>query len=181
MLSDAAPRRRRPPTIQILPTPPNPMPKSRSSPRTCAGPAEGEARRGGRARRDHDAGPRRLELARQQRRGALYACQRDRRRQRRAARPPAGLCHRWQRRRSLCRLRNPGRAGKRDAVAEDERQATAGNSSNERVHWSRRAIPSPRSCAIRAPTPEEAKAIATTLGPRGRDGGLKEGEEAAPS
>ena len=69
-----------------------------------AGPAEGEDRRGGRARRDPDAGARRLELARQQRRALRRARQCRRRRQRRAVGHETGLRHRGHRRRSLCRL-----------------------------------------------------------------------------
>ena len=85
-----------------------------------ADPAEGEARRRGRARRSPDAGARCLELARQQAASATRACQCHRRRQRRAVRHQAGLCHRRQRRRSLCRLRDPRGAGKRHAAAEDQ-------------------------------------------------------------
>ena len=61
-------------------------------------PAEGEDRRRGSARRDHPAGARRLELARQQRRRALRrARQRRRGRRPRAVRHQAGLRHRRQR------------------------------------------------------------------------------------
>ena len=68
------------------------------------------------------------------------------------ARHQAGLCHRGQRRRSLCRLRSPHRAREHHAAAEDHgpdhrRQCLPANASS----WSRRATPSRRSCAIRAP------------------------------
>ena len=43
--------------------------------------------------------------------------------------------------------------------------------------WSRRAIPSQSILRDQGATPEEAKSIAAMLGPRGRDGGLKEGQK----
>ena len=124
-----------------------------------AGAAQGEDRRRGRARRYPDAGARRLELARQQRRRALRrARQRDGRRQRRAVRHQNGLCRRRHRRRSLCRLRNPGGSGKRHAAAEDQGTGHRRQSVRRtRPSWSRRATPSPRSCAIRAPRPKRPR------------------------
>ncbi len=68
------------------------------------GAAEGETRRRGRARRSPDAGARRRQLARRRRRPLHRARQCHGRRQRRPVRPQAGLCHRRQRLRSLCRL-----------------------------------------------------------------------------
>jgi murein DD-endopeptidase MepM/ murein hydrolase activator NlpD len=56
-------------------------------------------------------------------------------------------------------------------------QATGGNSSNERVHVVKKGDTVASILRDQGATPEEAKAIATTLGPRGRDGGLKEGEK----
>jgi murein DD-endopeptidase MepM/ murein hydrolase activator NlpD len=56
-------------------------------------------------------------------------------------------------------------------------QATGGNSSNERVHVVKKGDTVTSILRDQGATPEEAKAIATTLGPRGRDGGLKEGEK----
>jgi murein DD-endopeptidase MepM/ murein hydrolase activator NlpD len=56
-------------------------------------------------------------------------------------------------------------------------QATGGNPSNERVHVVKKADTVTSILRDQGATPEEAKAIATTLGPRGRDGGLKEGEK----
>jgi murein DD-endopeptidase MepM/ murein hydrolase activator NlpD len=56
-------------------------------------------------------------------------------------------------------------------------QATGGNPSNERVHVVKKGDTVTSILRDQGATPEEAKAIATTLGPRGRDGGLKEGEK----
>jgi murein DD-endopeptidase MepM/ murein hydrolase activator NlpD len=56
-------------------------------------------------------------------------------------------------------------------------QATGGNPSNERVHMVKKGDTVTSILRDQGATPEEAKAIATTLGPRGRDGGLKEGEK----
>jgi murein DD-endopeptidase MepM/ murein hydrolase activator NlpD len=55
-------------------------------------------------------------------------------------------------------------------------QATGGNASGERVHLVKKGDTVTSVLRDQGATPEEAKAIATTLGPRGRDGGLKEGE-----
>ena len=51
---------------------------------------------------------------------ATPPCQRDGRRQRRAARPQDGLRGRGHHRRPLCRLRNPGGPGKRHAAGQDQ-------------------------------------------------------------
>jgi murein DD-endopeptidase MepM/ murein hydrolase activator NlpD len=55
-------------------------------------------------------------------------------------------------------------------------QATGGNQSGERVHVVKKGDSVTSVLRDQGATPEEAKAIAATLGPRGRDGGLKEGE-----
>jgi murein DD-endopeptidase MepM/ murein hydrolase activator NlpD len=56
-------------------------------------------------------------------------------------------------------------------------QATGGNPSGERVHLVKKGDSVTSILRDQGATPEEAKAIATTLGSRGRDGGLKEGEK----
>jgi murein DD-endopeptidase MepM/ murein hydrolase activator NlpD len=55
-------------------------------------------------------------------------------------------------------------------------QATGGNPSNERVHLVKKGDTVTSILHDQGATPEEAKSIAATLGARGRDGGLKEGE-----
>ena len=55
-------------------------------------------------------------------------------------------------------------------------QATGGNPSNERVHLVKKGDTVTSILRDQGATPEEAKSIAATLGARGRDGGLKEGE-----
>ena len=55
-------------------------------------------------------------------------------------------------------------------------QVTGGNPSGERVHLVKKGDTVMSVLRDQGATPEEAKAIAATLGPRGRDGGLKEGE-----
>jgi murein DD-endopeptidase MepM/ murein hydrolase activator NlpD len=56
-------------------------------------------------------------------------------------------------------------------------QATGANSSGERVHVVKKGDTVTSILRDQGATPEEAKSIATTLGARGRDGGLKEGEK----
>ncbi len=56
-------------------------------------------------------------------------------------------------------------------------QATGGNPSGERVHVVKKGDTVISILRDQGATPEEAKSIATTLGARGRDGGLKEGEK----
>src|SRR6202035_2377718 len=56
-------------------------------------------------------------------------------------------------------------------------QATGGNPSNERVHLVKKGDTVTSILRDQGATPEEAKSIASTLGPRGRDGGLKEGQK----
>ena len=54
-------------------------------------------------------------------------------------------------------------------------QATGGNPSNERVHVVKKGDTVTSILRDQGATPDEARAIAATLGARGRDGGLKEG------
>jgi murein DD-endopeptidase MepM/ murein hydrolase activator NlpD len=56
-------------------------------------------------------------------------------------------------------------------------QATGGNPSNERVHVVKKGDTVTSVLRDLGATPDETKAIATTLGTHGRDGGLKEGEK----
>jgi murein DD-endopeptidase MepM/ murein hydrolase activator NlpD len=56
-------------------------------------------------------------------------------------------------------------------------QTTGGNPSGERVHMVKKGDTVTSILREQGATPEEAKSIATTLGARGRDGGLKEGEK----
>jgi murein DD-endopeptidase MepM/ murein hydrolase activator NlpD len=61
-------------------------------------------------------------------------------------------------------------------LAKTKDQVTGGNPSGERVHMVKKGDTVTSILRDQGATPEEAKAIATTLGARGRDGGLKEGE-----
>src|SRR6185437_13647513 len=56
-------------------------------------------------------------------------------------------------------------------------QITGGNPTGERVHLVKRGDTVASVLRDQGATPEEAKAIAATLGPRGRDGGLREGQK----
>jgi murein DD-endopeptidase MepM/ murein hydrolase activator NlpD len=56
-------------------------------------------------------------------------------------------------------------------------QATGGNPSGERVHVVKKGDTVTSILRDQGATPEEARAIAATLGPRGRDGGLKDGQK----
>ncbi len=56
-------------------------------------------------------------------------------------------------------------------------QATGGNPTGERVHVVKKGDTVTSILRDQGATPEEAKAIAATLGGRGRDGGLKEGQK----
>jgi murein DD-endopeptidase MepM/ murein hydrolase activator NlpD len=56
-------------------------------------------------------------------------------------------------------------------------QATGSNPSGERVHMVKKGDTVTSILRDQGATPDEAKAIAATLGARGRDGGLKEGEK----
>ncbi|SDT06352.1 M23 family metallopeptidase [Bradyrhizobium canariense] len=56
-------------------------------------------------------------------------------------------------------------------------QVTGGNPTGERVHLVKKGDTVTSVLRDQGATPEEAKAIATTLGIHGRDGGLKEGEK----
>ena len=56
-------------------------------------------------------------------------------------------------------------------------QATGGNPTGERVHAVKKGDSITSILRDQGATPEEAKAIASTLGAKGRDGGLKEGQK----
>jgi murein DD-endopeptidase MepM/ murein hydrolase activator NlpD len=56
-------------------------------------------------------------------------------------------------------------------------QITGGNPTGERVHLVKKGDSIVSVLRDQGATPDEARAIAATLGPRGRDGGLKEGEK----
>lgn len=56
-------------------------------------------------------------------------------------------------------------------------QITGGNPNGERIHVVRKGDTVASILRDQGATPEEAKSIAATLGPRGRDGGLKEGQK----
>ena len=56
-------------------------------------------------------------------------------------------------------------------------QITGGNPSGERVHVVKKGDSVASILRDQGATPDEAKAVALTLGPRGRDGGLKEGQK----
>jgi murein DD-endopeptidase MepM/ murein hydrolase activator NlpD len=62
-------------------------------------------------------------------------------------------------------------------LAKTKDQATGGNPGNERIHVVKKGDSIPFILREQGATPEEAKAIAATLGARGRDGGLKEGQK----
>ncbi|HEV3501119.1 MAG TPA: M23 family metallopeptidase [Bradyrhizobium sp.] len=61
-------------------------------------------------------------------------------------------------------------------LAKTKDQVTGGNPSGERIHMVKKGDTVASILRDQGATPEEAKSIATTLGARGRDGGLKEGE-----
>ena len=56
-------------------------------------------------------------------------------------------------------------------------QVTGGNPNGERVHAVKKGDTVQSILRDQGATPEEAKSVAATLGPRGRDGGLKEGQK----
>jgi murein DD-endopeptidase MepM/ murein hydrolase activator NlpD len=56
-------------------------------------------------------------------------------------------------------------------------QATGGNQSGERIHIVKKGDTVTSIIRDQGGTPEEAKSIAATLGPKGKDGGLKEGQK----
>ena len=56
-------------------------------------------------------------------------------------------------------------------------QITGGNPTGERVHVVKKGDTVTSILRDQGATPDEAKAIAATLGARGRDGGLKEGQK----
>lgn len=63
------------------------------------------------------------------------------------------------------------------SLAKTKDQATGGNPSNERIHVVKKGDSVSTILRDQGATPEEIKAITTTLGARGRDGGLKEGQK----
>src|ERR1700704_404606 len=62
-------------------------------------------------------------------------------------------------------------------LAKTKDQATGGNPSNERIHVVKKGDSISSILREQGATAEDAKAIAATLGGRGRDGGLKEGQK----
>src|ERR1700731_4190229 len=62
-------------------------------------------------------------------------------------------------------------------LAKTKDQITGGNPNGERVHVVKKGDTVTSILREQGATPEEAKSIATTLGARGRDGGLKEGQK----
>jgi murein DD-endopeptidase MepM/ murein hydrolase activator NlpD len=62
-------------------------------------------------------------------------------------------------------------------LAKTKDQVTGGNPGGERVHVVKKGDSVMSVLRDQGATPDEAKAIAAMLGPRGRDGGLKEGEK----
>ncbi len=56
-------------------------------------------------------------------------------------------------------------------------QITGGSATNERIHLVKKGDTVTSVLVDQGATPEEARAIATTLGARGRDGGLREGQK----
>ena len=62
-------------------------------------------------------------------------------------------------------------------LAKTKEQITGGNPSGERVHVVKKGDSVASILRDQGATPDEAKAIAATLGPKGRDGGLKEGQK----
>jgi murein DD-endopeptidase MepM/ murein hydrolase activator NlpD len=62
-------------------------------------------------------------------------------------------------------------------LAKTKEQVTGGNPSGERVHIVKKGDSVTSVLKDMGATPDECKAIAATLGPRGRDNGLKEGEK----
>jgi murein DD-endopeptidase MepM/ murein hydrolase activator NlpD len=62
-------------------------------------------------------------------------------------------------------------------LSKTSEQLTGGNPLGERVHLVRRGDTIVSVLRDQGATPEDAHAIASTLGPRGRDGGLKEGQK----
>ncbi|HEU0083736.1 MAG TPA: M23 family metallopeptidase [Bradyrhizobium sp.] len=62
-------------------------------------------------------------------------------------------------------------------LAKTRDKATGGNPSDERIHVVKKGDSIPSILREQGATAEEARAIAATLGARGRDGGLKEGQK----
>jgi murein DD-endopeptidase MepM/ murein hydrolase activator NlpD len=62
-------------------------------------------------------------------------------------------------------------------LAKTNDQVTGGNPNGERIHVVKKGDTITSILRDQGATPDEAKAIAANLGPRGRDGGLKEGQK----
>src|SRR5207248_1757709 len=62
-------------------------------------------------------------------------------------------------------------------LAKTKEQVTGGNPSGERIHLVKKGDSVASVLRDLGATPEDAKQIAASLGSRGRDGGLKEGEK----
>lgn len=62
-------------------------------------------------------------------------------------------------------------------LAKTKDQVTGGNPGGERIHIVKKGDTATSILRDQGASPEEARAIATTLGARGRDGGLKEGQK----
>jgi murein DD-endopeptidase MepM/ murein hydrolase activator NlpD len=63
------------------------------------------------------------------------------------------------------------------SLAKTKEQATGGNPSGERIHVVKKGDTVATILRDQGASPEEIKSIIATLGPRGRDGGLKEGQK----
>ena len=89
-----------------------------------------------------------------------------------------GLCHRGHRRPIPMPALRPASCRKTSpCCAKTKDQITGGNPTGERVHAVKKGDTVTSILRDQGATPDEAKAIAATLGPRGRDGGLKEGQK----
>lgn len=63
------------------------------------------------------------------------------------------------------------------SLAKTKDQVTGGNPTGERIHIVKKGDSASTILRDQGATPEEIRAIVATLGPRGRDGGLKEGQK----
>ena len=142
------------------------------------GAAEGETRRRGRARRSPDAGARRRELARRRRRRPLHALANA------AADASGAQLDLKMAYATEGTVSDPYAGFETRVVPENvtllpktKDQITGGNPSGERVHAVKKGDTVTSILRDQGATPDEARAIAATLGPRGRDGGLKEGQK----
>ena len=142
------------------------------------GAAEGEARRRGRARRSPDAGARRLELARHSS-GVRYTTLANAAADASGAQSDIKLAYATE-----GNVSDPYAGFETRVVPENvtllpktKDQITGGNPTGERVHVVKKGDTVTSILRDQGATPDEAKAIASTLGARGRDGGLKEGQK----